>query len=206
MLVWKAYIHIFAVTRFIKKSEIFNSNPYTLQIEIFTDDFETCSPLQSRAGVHKLCAIYFAIKKIPERYQSKVNYIQLFCFCYSDDINKSTQADFNNIWQIIVEKIKQLETRGVSVGSLTIKGTICWPSFDNLGTNTSLGYAGSFSARYFCRFCECDSVECGMLTEEIESKVRTKQNYESNLKTIETLEKFDYSKTFGASDIVFLMN
>lgn len=180
-----------------KKSEIFNSDPYTLQIEIFTDDFDPCSPIKSKATVHKLCAVYFAIQNFPEQYQSRINYIQLVCLCYSDDINKSTQEDYNNIWQMIVEEIKQLEVRGISVGSINIRGSICWPSFDNLGANTSLGYAGVFSAKYYCRFCECKLDECGVLTKEIEAKNRTKRNYEILIEAIKALEKVDYTKTFG---------
>lgn len=162
-----------------KHNELFRSDPYAIQIQLYTDDFEICNPLQSKAGVHKLCAVYFSIKNFPEEYQSKLNYIRLVCLCYSDDINKTTEADYNNIWQIIVEDIKILETIGIRVGSTAIRGTICWPSFDNLGANISLGFAKSFTAAYFCRFCECSSNECSKAAKEIASKVRTKDNNSS---------------------------
>lgn len=180
-----------------KQSEIFMSDPYTVQIQLFTDDYEPCSPLQSKAGVHKLCAVYFLIKNFPIQYQSRLNYINLVCLCHSDDINKSTQADFNNIWQIIVEDLSKLETEGILVGSRRIKAAICYPSFDNLGANISLGFAGSFSAEYYCRFCESNSSECKTACEENDSKIRTEENYENRLKVIESLEKIDYRRTFG---------
>lgn len=180
-----------------KESELFSSDPYTIQIQIFTDDFEPCSPLQSKAGVHKLTAVYFAIKNCPINFQSKLNFIQLVCLCYSDDINKSTQADFNNIWQLVVEDMNLLEREGISVESMTIKAAICYPSFDNLGANISLGFAGSFFADCFCRFCECNSLECSTITREIESKNRTEEYYAYRLKIIESLEKVDYRRTCG---------
>lgn len=180
-----------------KDTELFISDPYTVQVQIFTDDFEPCSPLQSKAGTHKLTAVYFSIKKLPRNFQSKLNFIQLVCLCYSDDINKSTQADFNNIWQLVVEDMSKLEREGIRIGSNTIKAAICYPSFDNLGANVSLGFAGSFSADCFCRFCECNALECGTITTEIDSKNRTEDNYSHRLKIIESLEKVDYRLTCG---------
>lgn len=187
-----------------KENELFSSDPYALQIQLFHDDFELCSPLQSKAGVHKLNGLYFKIINFPIQYQSKLNYIGLVSLCHSDDIYKSTQADFNNIWEIVVEDISRLETEGIMVGSKRIRGTICWPSFDNLGANVSLGFAGSFTAQYYCRFCECSAIECSTLTEEIESKIRTKENYATHIKIIESMEKIDYGKTHGVKRYCFL--
>lgn len=187
-----------------KKNELFVTDPYAIQIQIYTDDFEPCNPLQSKAGVHKLTAVYFSIKNIPQKFRSKLNNIQLVCLCHSDDINKSTQADFNNIWEFVVADLKRLETEGILVASMTLKGSICWPSFDNLGGNVSLGYAGGFSAEYYCRFCECNSTECGKLTQEVKTKIRTRENYASRLKTIESLDKIEYAKTIGVKRHCFL--
>lgn len=180
-----------------KNSPIFNEDPYSLQIQIFTDDFELCNPLQSKAGVHKICGVYFLVRNFPQQFLSRVNFIQLVCLCYSDDVNKSTQADFNNIWQLILEDMRKLESEGIQIGSRSIKAAICFPSFDNLGANLCLGFAGSFSAHYFCRFCECDRHECSTLTHEIESKIRTEETYASCLKVVESLEKIDYRRTYG---------
>lgn len=174
-----------------KNSVLFTSDPYSMQIQIFTDDFEPCNPLQSKAGVHKMCAVYFVVKNFPRRFLSRLDYIQLVCLCHSDDINKSTQADFNNVWQLIVEDMCKLETEGIQVGSKTLKAAICYPSFDNLGAIISLGFAGSFTAGYYCRFCECDSNECSYVAHEIESKIRTEEKYAMRLEIIESLEKIE---------------
>lgn len=180
-----------------RNNELFQSYPNAIQIEIYTDDFELCNPLQSKSGVHKLCAVYFPVNNFPKEYQSKLDYIRLVCLCYSDDINKSTQADYNNIWQLVVDDMKKLETEGICVGSINLRGTICWPSFDNLGANVSLGYAKSFTAAHYCRFCECSLRECSTVTNEKTSKIRNKENYTYHMKTIDSLDKIDYRKTFG---------
>lgn len=47
----------------------------TILIEIFTDDFEICSVLKSKANLHKTCAVYFQIKNLPPQYLSKLSSI-----------------------------------------------------------------------------------------------------------------------------------
>lgn len=180
-----------------KKSALFRKDQYTLQIQIYTDDFEVCNPLQSKAGLHKLCAVYFQIRNLPTRVLSKLNNIFLVSLCHSDDVNKSTQSDYNNIWEVVAADIRKLETEGVDIGPMNIKGAICWPSFDNLGANVSLGFAGGFNAAHYCRFCECDSEECRTLTVENISKIRSREKYELCIKKIELLEKIDYRQTLG---------
>lgn len=180
-----------------KSNELFSNNPYAIQIQIATDDFDPCSALQSKAGVHKMCAIYFSIVNIPQRYRSKLDNIYLVCLCHSDDINKSKQADFNNLWRMVVEDVRHLETDGFVVGSKRIRGSVAWLSFDNLGANISLGFAGSFSAEYYCRFCECSYSECNVLDKEIVSKIRTQENYSARVAIIKNLTKVDYKLTFG---------
>lgn len=189
-----------------KNNQLFQSDSKALQIEIYTDDLEICSPLQSKSGIHKLCAVYFSVNNFPIEYKSKLNFIRLVSLCYSDDINKSTQADYNNIWQLVVNDIKKLETKGIDIGTTTLRGTICWIAFDNLGANVCLGYAKSFSAGYYCRMCECSANECGTVTREMTAKVRNREKYSNCMKTIDSLDKIDYKKTFGLRTYCCLNN
>jgi hypothetical protein len=56
--------------------------------------------------------------------------------------------------QPFVEEIKNFETNGVKIkDDKTIYGTLVSTTFDNLGGNSMLGFAESFSATYCCRFC-----------------------------------------------------
>lgn len=48
---------------------------------------------------------------------------------------------------------------------------------DNLGLNALLGFAKGFNAHYFCRFCKSTKKESESLGEEIDSKIRTTNNY-----------------------------
>lgn len=180
-----------------KSNELFQSHPNSLQIEIGTDDFEVCNPLGSKSTLHKICAVYFSIKNMPPQYKSKLDNILLVALCHSDDL-KTKYTDYNDIWRVVVKDISQLED-GIYVGDgLTIRGTLVHLSADNLGANTALGFVENFTrTKFYCRFCECDNLECKSLHKEISSKKRTKQRYADHLVTIAKSEKVVFRETYG---------
>lgn len=187
----------FCCTKTFQENEFFQRNPNALQIQIASDDFEVCNPLQSKANRHKITGIYFTIRNLPKRYLSKLSNIYLIVLCNVDDL-KTKLTDFNNIWRIIVKDIKYLETVGIAVdGGLNMKGTLTQLSFDNLGANQALGFSGSFSATYYCRKCECQLEECQHLTEEKCDQKRTKESYMQQIKKIEESEKVKLKETKG---------
>lgn len=179
-----------------KNSQFFHENPLALQISLSSDDFEICSPLQSKANVHKICAVYFTIRNMPTRYLSKVNNIYLVAVCNSDDL-KSKTTDFNNIWQRIVFDLDYLERVGINVNGFCLKGTLTHLAFDNLGANLSLGFVPCFSASHYCRHCLTSRNECQTLCKEQQSKIRTRNHYDEQIKIIDVSEKVKYDETKG---------
>jgi hypothetical protein len=70
---------------------------------------------------------------------------------YSVDFEHQTH---DHILQQFVEEIKEIETTGIKISAdKTIYGTLVSVTFDNLGANSMLGFAESFSATYCCRIC-----------------------------------------------------
>lgn len=53
-------------------SELFQKYPNSIQIQIAMDDYEPCNALQSKSGRHKICAVYFTIHNMPQKYSSKL--------------------------------------------------------------------------------------------------------------------------------------
>lgn len=167
-----------------------------LLIEIFTDDFEICSVLKSKANLHKTCAVYFQIKNLPSKYLSKLSSINLVALCNPDDL-KQEYTNFNNILDLIIKEVKILESTGIDLTEkIKLNGTICNMAFDNLGGNTCLGFAESFSANYFCRICETPKHRCKTLTHEISSYLRTEESYNKILSSIKD-RKFDLTMSKG---------
>lgn len=177
-------------------NKLFQSHPNSLQLQISIDDFEPCNALQSKAGRHKICAVYFSIHNVPPKYLSKLNNIYLICLCNSDDI-KSKQTDFNNIWELIVDEISVLETDGIVIDGKTLRGTLVQTAFDNLGANVSLGFSASFSSHKFCRHCISSKSECQRFLSESDCTLRTVESYQNSLRIIDESESVNLNETDG---------
>lgn len=111
----------FCCGKIYQNTELFQTNPESLQIHLYTDDFEIL-PLKSKASVHKICAVYFTIRNLPSNMSYKMNNIYLVCLLNSNDL-RSNQTDFNNVWEMIVQDMYQLETTGIKLdGDIFLKG------------------------------------------------------------------------------------
>ncbi|XP_026823800.1 uncharacterized protein LOC105276340 [Ooceraea biroi] len=121
---------------------------------LYFDDFETCNPLGSHAGIYKLGAIYFTIASVPPKYASRIENIFLAMLFHSQD---RTQFGNRSVFNTLLQELKQLETKGLSI---ELNGTTLKVFFvvvliigGNLGIHSIFGYPESFLANYCCRFC-----------------------------------------------------
>lgn len=104
-----------------KNSDFFQMNPNAVQIQLYTDDFEIL-PMKSKANLHKCSAVYFQIKNMPMEYTYEMGDIYMVCMINANDVT-THQTDFNNIWELIVEDIKTLESDGLQIDKKTnLKG------------------------------------------------------------------------------------
>ena len=56
---------------------------------------------------------------------------------------------------------------------------------DNLGINAVLGFCGGFSGTFYCRRCRQSITECRESVLECHEKLRTQENYESDVSNAE---------------------
>lgn len=190
------YKHFCCSSEF-KTNDFFLLNPTALQIRIALDDVELCDPLASKSSLHKICAVYFMIKNIPSRFNSKLNNIFLLAICNTDDL-KTKKTDVNNIWEMVVSEIKYLEEFGITLeNGQVLKATLVDLSGDNLGINTSLCLTESFRSRYYCRICTRSSDECQQATTDDLSRYRNTNHYQEMLNVIDDSEKVDLKETYG---------
>lgn len=181
-----------------RQKKFFSENPMAVQLQLFTDDFEPCDALKSRASVHKTCAFYFQIRNLPVNLLSKLNHIYLVALCNTNDL-KTEYTSMKNILEVILNEVKTLETVGISANGISVKGTLVNVSFDNLGGNVCFGYSEGFRANYFCRICESHRDECQKITIEDVSTIRTKDEYNRTVAFIlaNESEKCDLTSTKG---------
>lgn len=175
-----------------KKHSIFKEKS-TIQLQIGIDDFEPCSDLKSKTGLHKQCAIYFQIRNLPQHIRSKLNNIFVIALVPVLDLND--KSAFDNVLRKIVAELKIMQT-GIRIGTRIIKGVLINISGDNLGANGVLGFVECFSAQYYCRICESNKFECKLQVREDPTNLRNESNYSELLSFVEP-NKDVYIKSKG---------
>lgn len=97
-----------------KNIRLFAEHPESIQIQIFTDGFEMCDGLKSKASLHSQTGFYFAIRNLPPELAFSMDNIHMVVLCNANDVN-TLHTDYNNIWKLIVDDLKCLETIGIDV-------------------------------------------------------------------------------------------
>lgn len=129
----------------ISKTHHLHDSKLTIQIRIGVDEFEPCHALKSKAGLHKIYAIYFEIVNIPAHIKSKLNNIFLIALIECQDL-KDDDTAMDRVLRKIVEELQFLETDGIFVGTFNLKARLINISGDNLGANGILGLVECFRA------------------------------------------------------------
>lgn len=178
--------HNFCCGKVYRSSPFFASNPSAVQIRLFTDDFEPCDPLKSKAGVHKMTAFYFQINNLPSNLLSKTDNIYLVALSDASD-SKNELADIENVIETVVADLKILASKGIPTGKKNIlKGALVCCSFDNLGGNMLFGFSGGFNANFYCRMCTSKRQECQTMVRENPATLRTKNEYDAIISLLQS--------------------
>jgi len=165
-----------------QKGCIQSENKIVVPFMLHFDDFETSNPLGSRAGIHKLGAVYACLKCFPPRYNSQLKNLFLTLMFYSAD---RLLYGSEPILRTLVEEIKCLQSDGIK---MSICGNDCEIKFvlvqilgDNLGLNSILGYTESFSANHYCRVCRVNKHNVTRMVVEDKNLLRNTSNYAADL-------------------------
>lgn len=67
---------------------LFSKYPNALQIQVYFDEFETANPLGSKRGVHKVGALYFVVRNLPPKVNSRLMNIHLIALFHAQDLKK----------------------------------------------------------------------------------------------------------------------
>lgn len=54
-----------------------------LLVQLYLDDIGLTNPLGSKRDQHKMSMVYFSLEDIPDKYRSKIDFIQLVGICES---------------------------------------------------------------------------------------------------------------------------
>lgn len=151
---------------------------------IYSDDFETANPLGSRKGVHKQFSVYCSVLSLPREYQARLEHIHLVALGNSKFVSK---YGLDTFFEFIVADLNKMYSNGIYLDCDDYKGYVYPKLFqiigDNLALNPLLGFSGSFSANYFCRFCKMFKTVSHVALEEDSSLLRNKENIQEDVIT-----------------------
>lgn len=158
-----------------KMSNFENKNviPYML----YQDDVEINNPLGSKAGVHKISALYLSFPLLPYNEISKLENFLVCCITKTTDICHGYYRNLKPLIQIL----KRLEEEGLNIKINNTEQHVYLVlsniTGDNLGLNGLLGFVKSFSANFFCRICNADKSATKKMTSEDSSLIRTENEF-----------------------------
>lgn len=183
-------------SRFIENGLHLQKNAVHIQLSI--DDVELCCGLKTKAGVHKVTAIYFKILNLPKQFSSKLEQIFLVAICETANINAVN--GLNHIVNSIVKELNFLSEHGIDIDGQIIKGFLINVCFDNLGGNQLYGLKENFASDFYCRICEMTLDECKQNVCENPTRLRTIDSYEHIMKIIKENSNVNFQITKGFAD------
>lgn len=132
------------------KHPLYRNHSNALQIQLYFDDFETTNPLGSKTKIHKMGAVYFALRNVPSENNSVLSNIHL-CLLFNS-VDKDIYG-FERILEPLLTDLKEIEQNGIEVKILDkyqlLYGALCLLTADNLACHSLCGYVESFSANRF---------------------------------------------------------
>lgn len=151
--------------RYFQSHPLFSKHPSALQIQAYYDEFETANPPGFKRGVHKVGALYFVLRNLPPKFNSRLMNIHLIALFHAQDVKK---YGFDPILEPLICDIKILESDGIElpISTSRVYGSICQVIGDNLGMHSILGFTESFSGRYSCRLCLTEKADIQLVYSE----------------------------------------
>lgn len=151
-------------------------------ILFYQDDYETNNPLSSRKGLGKLGTVYIIIPCLPPSLRSKVENIFLLSLYKCEDLQ---YVNLKTMLSRAIIELKSLESTGITIktssGQHKIYFSLAGVIGDNLAVHSMLGFVGSFSSHYPCRFCLINRADINSTFDESNCILRTDENYKNDL-------------------------
>ena len=149
---------------------------------LYNDEFETCNPLGSKRGKHKISAFYVSVIALPPKYQGRLDNILLVALVTNNNVVKH---GIDGIVKFIKEVLEDLSQNGLTIDGIDYKGIVRPTLFQVLGDNLSihglLGYTMSFSANFYCRFCKGHRSVLQVQVAEDTNLLRNQDNYAADI-------------------------
>ena len=169
-----------------REHSVFSIYNYSLEIILYSDEFEVVNPLGPHKKKHKMMAFYFTLGNFHASIKSQKPAMLLLALCKSIDIQKH---GFIKIAGLINSEIGILENDGLAVDGFpcVLHGALAFIAGDNLNSHLLGGFNASFSPNVIrpCRFCLISNTELQSVVDSDCFKLRTKQNYNHQVNLVQ---------------------
>ncbi|CAF3854609.1 unnamed protein product [Rotaria sp. Silwood1] len=123
----------------------------SLLIQLYLDDIGLTNPLGAKRDKHKMTMVYFSLEDVPDKYRSKLDFIQLVAVCESKTLKDDIKAQ--RFFAPIIENLNKLQLHGISINGIHLTFSFSTVVADNLASHFVGGFQSCFSSGHFCRRC-----------------------------------------------------
>ena len=192
-------LHDFSDGAILKQHVFFKSHPQSLQIIAYYDEVETCNPLGSSSGNHKLGCVFFTLGNIRPLYRSSLKSIFLVSVAKSSTIKAN---GIDTILKPFLEDLKTLHEVGITInfaGSIEVwKGALLAFLADNQAAHQLGGFKESFSfALRFCSSCLTDKEYSQSHFREEQFAIRDRASHSQQCSRLDGADRLSVSVEFG---------
>ncbi|CAF4644957.1 unnamed protein product, partial [Rotaria socialis] len=123
----------------------------SLMIQLYLDDIGLTNPLGAKRDKHKMTMVYFSLEDVPDKYRSKLDFIQLVAVCESKHLKNDVKAQ--RFFAPIIENLNKLQLHGISIHGVHLTFSFSTVVADNLASHFVGGFQSCFNGGHFCRRC-----------------------------------------------------
>ncbi|XP_065646905.1 uncharacterized protein LOC136076924 [Hydra vulgaris] len=168
-----------------KHHNIFN-HKYALRLHLYIDEFEVCNPIGAHRKVHKICAFYFFLGNIEDKYISRLQNIYL-CILVKEKLIKEHKT-YKDVLKPFIQDLKKLQNEGILVmvdgQQIRLYGGLATISDDNLSAHALTGFRRVFNSGFFCRQCMTSYINKTKIFSELDATLRTDEIHQYHLAAI----------------------
>lgn len=171
----------------------------TIPFCLYHDDFEPGNTLGANCGVQSLSSFFIHFPTLPPHVSNLLENIFPILCCKT----RQKKYGLNKILHSMVMDFCKIEEDGIVLNingnSTTVYFSLCLLLGDNKALNELGGFTTCFIKSGYCRICSCTADEAKYLEKEDETKIRTIENYNTDL------DKNDFNVT-GIKEECFFNN
>jgi hypothetical protein len=162
-----------------KKHPVFSLHSLTLELIIYSDEFEIVNPLGPHKKKHNMMAFYLLLGNLYNTSKAQKSAILLLALGKSVHMNK---YGLTRVAEVINRDLMLMENEGLEVDDYPVKihGALAFIAGDNLNSHIIGGFNASFSPNVLhpCRFCSISNDELQKCDHADDLQLRTRGNYD----------------------------